>query len=134
MRRVALPLLLWSAAAWPGAASAHHSFAAIYDLARDVTLRAVVREFRFVNPHPTLIVDVRGSDGATQSWQAEMDNRHELVAIGVTPLTFKPGDVVVVSGSPGRAQTQIMYLWKLERPADGLRYKQVGMTPYLSFP
>ena len=33
------------------------SFAAIYDTAREITLKAVVREFRFTNLHATLLID-----------------------------------------------------------------------------
>lgn len=130
MRRALL--LLWLTAAWPGAVPAHHSFSGIYDGARQVTLQAVVREFRFIHPHPLLVIDVRVAEGGTQTWRAEMDNLSELAAIGITKLTFKPGDVVVASGSPGRTLTQIIYLRKLERPADGLLYEQVGPTPQLS--
>ncbi len=51
--------------------------------------------------------------------------------IGVTADTFRAGDLVNVSGSPGRSQSNILYLWRLDRPADGLRYQQVGGTPSL---
>jgi len=114
-----------------GAASAHHSFGAIYDQSRDVAIEGVVREFRFVHPHPVLVIDVRDASGTTRSWRAEMDNRYELEEIGITGTTFKPGDRVVANGSPGRREANVMYLWKLSRPLDGLRYEQVGSTPYL---
>jgi hypothetical protein len=39
---------------------------------------------------------------------------------------------VRANGSPGRKEAHVMYLWKLERPADGLRYAQVGLRPYLT--
>lgn len=119
------------AASWCGAATAHHSFAGIYDTGQTVTLNATVREFQFIQPHPFLIVEVRGAAGASQTWRAEMDNRFELEEIGITRDTFRPGDRVVVSGSPGRNQAHILYLWKLDRPADKLRYQQVGSTPSL---
>jgi hypothetical protein len=58
-----------------------------------------------------------------------MDNRFELADIGVTAQTFRPGDRVRLSGSPGRNEPRILYLMKLERGSDGLRYEQVGSTP-----
>lgn len=119
---------------WSSWAIAHHSFASIYDSGKTVTLTATVREFQFINPHPFLIVEVRNDAGERQTWRAEMDNRFELEEIGITRGTFRPGDQVIVSGSPGRSQGFIMYLWRLERPADRLRYQQVGGTPSLDRP
>lgn len=126
-----LATVLTLTAVWSGAAKAHHSFANIYDSAQTVTLTATVREFQFIHPHPFLIVEIRDDGGAPQTWRAEMDNRFELEQIGITRSTFRPGDRVIVSGSPGRSQAFILYLWRLDRPADRLRYRQVGGTPSL---
>jgi hypothetical protein len=134
VRRSGLSWLLCLSVAWVAAAHAHHSFGNIYDSGRSVTLEAVVTQFLFVHPHPILVVDVAGEGGARQSWRAEMDNRFELEDIGITIETFRPGDRVVVSGSPGRNEPRILYLWRLERPSDGLRYEQVGSTPRIQFP
>lgn len=121
-------------AIWCGAAMAHHSFAGIYDSGRTVTLTATVREFQFIHPHPFLVVETRSDTGERQTWRAEMDNRFELEDIGITRNTFRPGDQVVISGSRGRSQAFILYLWRLDRPADRLRYEQVGSTPRLDRP
>ena len=117
------------AAAWTSVANAHHSFAGVYDSARNVTLDGLVTEFLFVHPHPFLVVRVTPADGPSESWRAEMDNRFELADIGVTAQTFRPGDKVRISGSPGRKEPHILYLWKLERGSDGLLYEQIGATP-----
>ena len=127
-----LPALLLTALS-SAAAVAHHSFTHIYDSDKTVSLSATVREFQFVHPHPFLIIEVRNGGGEQQTWRAEMDNRFELEEVGITRSTFKPGDRVTVSGSPGRNQPLILYLWRLERPADRLRYQQVGGTPSLAF-
>jgi hypothetical protein len=121
-------LLLCAAALCASAASAHHSFSNIYDNSQSVTLDAIVTQFQFIHPHPYLLLSV-GDDKV--SWRAEMDNRFELEDIGVTGQTFRPGDRVVVSGSPGRTEKRILYMWKLDRPSDGLQYEQIGGTPYL---
>ena len=115
---------------WASNAVAHHSFAGVYDTSRNITLEAVVSEFQFVHPHPILVVRV----APDQSWRAEMDNRFELEQIGITAHSFKVGDRVRLSGSPGREKNaRILYLWKLERPADGLQYEQVGSTPQIKW-
>jgi hypothetical protein len=112
-------------------ADAHHSIAGMYDQSRRVTLDGVIAQYQFVNPHPFVVVDVT-TNGATQSWKAELDNRWELQNVGMTPTTFNAGDRVVVSGSPGRDRTPLLYVWRLERPADGFLYEQVGTSPRVS--
>lgn len=110
-------------------AHAHHSIAGMYDESRRVMVDGVVAEFHFVNPHPFVMVDVRDANGSAQAWKLEMDNRGELVDVGVRGTTLKPGDRVVVSGSPARTQPQVLYVRRLERPADGFLYEQIGSSP-----
>ena len=93
-----------------------------------MTLEGIVAEFQLINPHPILLMTVQDGSRA-QQWRLEMDNRHELVAIGVTAGTFRPGDRLVVSGSLARTQPQSLYLLRLDRPADGFWYEQVGQSP-----
>ena len=112
------------------AAGAHHSLSD-YDSSRQATVEGVVAQYQFVNPHPFLVLDVRDRSGAVQQWKLEMDNRSELSDIGVTKDTFKAGDRIVVSGSPGHTQPRIMYIRRLDRPADGFGYEQVGTSPQL---
>ena len=113
-------------------ADAHHSIAGMYDQSQRVTLDGVIAQYQFVNPHPFLVVDVTSGNGTTQSWKAELDNRWELQNVGMTPTTFNVGDRVVVSGSPGRDRTPLLYVWRLERPADGFLYEQIGTSPRVS--
>ena len=114
------------------AAEAHHSIAGMYDQSRRVTFDGVIAQYQFVNPHPFVMVDVRDASGDAQSWKAELDNRWELLDVGMTATTFKAGDRVIVSGSPGRDRTPLMYVWRLERPADGFLYEQIGTSPRVS--
>lgn len=109
--------------------AAHHSISAIYDSSQRKTIEGVVTEFQFVNPHPIVLVDVENGSGGTEQWRLEMDNRVELVQIGFTRETLKPGDRVVVMGSPARRQTQNLYIRRLDRPTDGFWYEQVGASP-----
>ena len=107
---------------------AHHSIYGVYDSSRQATLEGTVAEFQLINPHPFLFIDVAG-DGGAERWKLELDNRSELAAIGVTASTFKRGERVVVSGSLSRTFGQTMYLLRLDRPADGFWYEQVGQSP-----
>lgn len=113
---------------------AHHSIAAVYDSSRRLTVEGVVTEFQFVNPHPFLLIESVAGEHAGQAWRLEMDNRFELSEIGIAPDTFKAGDRVVVSGSANRTQPQSLYLYRLDRAADGFRYEQVGSRPRINTP
>ena len=113
-------------------AHAHHSISAVYDSRKPVTLTGSVREFQFVNPHPWIGLDVTDADGVRQ-WRLELDNRWELVDVGMKPDTFKPGDVIVATGSSGRDGARSVYVLRLDRAADGLHYEQRGQSPSLRY-
>ena len=115
-------------------AQAHHSIAGMYDAGRRVTVEGTVAQFHFVNPHPFVLLDVTDAGGKPRQWRLEMDNRRELVDIGVKEDTLRYGDRLVASGSPGRSEQRVMYAWKIERPADGLVYEQVGASPSIRIP
>jgi hypothetical protein len=75
-----------------------------------------------------LVVEVR-RNGAAERWQLDMDNRFELAQIGFTETTLRPGDRIVVAGSPAHREPRRLYIQRLERPADGFAYEQVGNRP-----
>jgi uncharacterized protein DUF6152 len=110
-------------------ADAHHSIAGVYDSTRPVTLQGVITQFQFVNPHPFVLMEASDAKGAPQQWRLEMDNRSELADVGMTKDTLRSGDRIVVTGSLARNGTQGLYVRKLERPADGFTYEQVGSSP-----
>jgi hypothetical protein len=114
------------------ATHAHHSIARAYDDARRATVSGIVTEFRFINPHPLLLVEIVDDAGEAAVWQLEMDNRFELAREGMTAETFAPGDRVTAEGSLGRTDALTLYIRWLERPSDGLRYEQIGYSPRLT--
>lgn len=122
-----------AAAAAATSAFAHHSISGAYDRSRPVTVEGRVTEFQFVNPHPILVIDV-ADDGITHAWRVEMDNRYELADIGMTADTLRPGDRVIAAGTASRTEPHRLYLRKLERPADGFRYEQLGSRPRINRP
>ena len=93
-------------AAATGAAVAHHSFA-MFDTAHPIEISGTVKEFRFVNPHPILIVEVKGQDGGVRNWTLEGPAVGIMARQGVTPNSFRPGDPFkgtispLHSGEPG---------------------------------
>jgi hypothetical protein len=110
--------------------AAHHSIAGVYNSTQSVTIDGVVSEFRFVNPHPYVVVSVE-RNGRSESWKLELDNRYELADVGVKADTLRPGDGVVAVGSPARDGSHSMYAQRIDRHADGWWYEQVGSSPHV---
>jgi hypothetical protein len=116
------------------AAEAHHSISGMYDSRRDVRVEGVVTQFEFINPHAFITLEVRDAGGAAQRWRVELDDRGELGDIGMTAQSLRAGDHVIVVGSPARREANRLYLGRLDRPADGFSFEQVGGRPRLRSP
>jgi hypothetical protein len=101
---------------------AHHSIASVYDRDKRTTVGAVVKQWRFVNPHPSIVVEVTATGAPARMLMLEMDNRWELAELGFTENTLKPGDRIEVTGDPSRRDANMLYVRVLRRPADGFRY------------
>ena len=100
--------------------SAHHSFAAYYNESQSVSLEGTVREFRYKSPHAILVFHAADSGGRMQQYEAEWANPSRLERQGINANTLRPGDVVVVSGSPGRvASDNKVHLKGIRRASDG---------------
>ena len=101
-------------------AGAHHSFAAHYFEDRSITIEGEVQKFQYRSPHAILLFAVRTPEGQTRTYEAEWSNPRRLSGQGIDKATLKPGDVVVVTGSPGRAGSENrVHLKGIHRPADG---------------
>jgi hypothetical protein len=112
------------------ASLAHHSISGVYDTAQPITVEGTIAQYQHVNPHPYIIVEVRRG-GTVEKWFFELDNRRELTDIGITETTFKPGDHIIVVGSPARLEPRKLYVERLDRPADGFGFEQVRNSPRL---
>ena len=81
-------------------AAPHHSFAAVYDDKRTVEVTGVVSEFRFVNPHALLLMDVTDERGKVVKWTVEFAGRLNLSEAGWTAESIKGGERITVTGNP----------------------------------
>jgi hypothetical protein len=52
----------------PHAVSAHHAFAAEFDINKPITLRGTVTKMDWINPHSWIHLEVTGADGKTVAW------------------------------------------------------------------
>jgi hypothetical protein len=100
-RKIAIALVASAALATTGTALAHHSFA-MFDPAKVVTLQGRVKEFRWVNPHVSLFVDVAGPGGDAGLWSVELTSPGNLTRLGWSRQSLKAGDRVAVEVNPLR--------------------------------
>ena len=107
--------------------SGHHSFAAHYFEEQSVTVQGTLVEFDYSAPHAWVHLTAADERSGSQRYSAEWSNPNRLSRDGITKETLKPGDVVIVTGAPGRnAGENRIHLKRIERPADGWKW---GMRP-----
>jgi hypothetical protein len=75
---------------------AHHGNAA-FDNAKIVTVKAVVSEWVWSNPHCFLKFDIKDDQGNIVHWVAETSNPPDMIARGWTKKSFAAGDEVGVT-------------------------------------
>jgi hypothetical protein len=79
-------------------ALAHHSFAAEFDANQPVTIEGTVKEFRWVNPHSWLHINVTKPDGTVEEWQVEGGAPSALLRRGWNRNSLPAGTKVIVQG------------------------------------
>lgn len=78
--------------------SAHHAFAAEFDVNQPITLTGVMTRWDMVNPHSWFHIDVTGPDGEVVSWMVEGGSPNTLIRMGVTKNTVQPGTELTIEG------------------------------------
>ncbi|MEO5924622.1 MAG: DUF6152 family protein [Bryobacteraceae bacterium] len=81
---------------------AHHSFAAEYDSNQPITLKGVVKELRWANPHAYIFIEVKNEAGKTDTWALEMLSPNALARQGWNRESLKVGEVVTVDAYKAR--------------------------------
>ena len=74
---------------------AHHGSAS-FDTTKTVTVKGVVTEYIWTNPHVLLRLDVKEASGTVTNWVVEVWNPVTQANRGWSRSTFKPGDEVSV--------------------------------------
>jgi hypothetical protein len=80
-------------------AFAHHSFA-MFDQTKVVTLKGVVREFQWTNPHAFIHIEVPTESGGKDLWQVELNSPNNLKRQGWKSTSLKAGDAVTLVLNP----------------------------------
>jgi hypothetical protein len=88
-----------------GPATAHHSVAGAYDLAKEATISGAFSAFHLVNPHSSLKINVKNSDGSATEWtftggSVTVLARYKIGKEGENALSA--GDPITVAYTPAR--------------------------------
>jgi hypothetical protein len=131
MRRVVFLVVVAALAALGAAVAlhAHHSYAATYNVAEQITLEGKLVQFVYRNPHSFVHVQAPDQSGAMQRWAVEWGGTAQLANDGVNRDTLKVGDEVVILGRPSRVNGEYRALMvRLTRPADGFTWGGRGQV------
>ena len=90
--------LFWSAAP----VTAHHAFAAEFDLNQPVKLQGTVTKVEWINPHAWLHIDVKAADGTIEKWEIELGAPNGLLRRGWRKDSVPVGTEVLVEGFRSR--------------------------------
>jgi hypothetical protein len=121
-----LALMLGALTLVAATAGAHHSTAGIYQQNVQVELKGKVKEWRFINPHPSLKLEVVDAKGVAHEWDISYGGSAvaHMKRRGYSATTFKPGDIIIVKGHPTVLKDAYGLLMEGADPTreDGTRY------------
>lgn len=103
---------------WATEITAHHAFSPVYDQKQSITVEGVVTQFRFVNPHTMIFMDVTDESGKVAEWVVEAHGRLSLSEVGWAPESIQAGERLTVTGNPSWAGDQRMFFQRIVK-ADG---------------
>jgi hypothetical protein len=108
---------LLAGSAVPRVLSAHHGTLVSYDRDKAWTAKAVVTEFRYVNPHAQIYFDVKDKDHSGH-WSGELlPNPAQLLASGWTRKRsiemLKAGTPITVTVAPARAGGMVVLVLRI---------------------
>jgi uncharacterized protein DUF6152 len=103
---------------------AHHSSAS-YDMEHPVTMKGVVSNMEWTNPHVFIYLDVKDDNGSVEQWRVEGNSPNMLVRSGWKKEMIKAGDQIVVNGAPAKSGSKVMRLISLTL-ANGQKFDGQG--------
>jgi len=88
-------------------ARAHHS-TAMYDMEHPTTLKGVVKNVEWTNPHGYIYLDVKNDKGGVDEWAIEINSPNYLKHNGWTSSMVKAGDIITVTGGAAKSGAKTM--------------------------
>jgi hypothetical protein len=94
-------------------ALAHHSFAAEFDSTKPVTIKGVITQLDWINPHCFWHVDVTNDNGEVEHWMIQGEAPGALHRAGITrDNAGTPGDKVTVQAYMARDGTKHLAVFR----------------------
>jgi len=116
-------LVIGATAIAASAAYAHHSYAATYDITREIKLEGKLVQFVLRNPHSFVHMEAPDEHGEIRRWAVEWAGSAQLDAQGVKRESLKVGDQISVTARPSRVTGEYRALMlSLRRPLDGFTW------------
>lgn len=106
VRRLPTLCTLLAAAGWSGAAAAHHSFAAHFEMDSFTEVEGRITEVHWVNPH--IMISLEDADGAR--WELEAGPVNLVARMGIERERFAVGDSIRVRGNSGRRDKRSLWI------------------------
>lgn len=105
---ILLPVVVISLA-FCNSSFAHHAAMQAYE-DQTITLMGIVLNYQWENPHSILSVLVKTGNGDIERWHAEILPPNEMLRAGWNKRSLRPGDMVTLTGRPGKYGQHIMWL------------------------
>lgn len=99
-----------------GVLSAHHGRAGYDTKGQGITLRGVVTEYKWINPHVFLNWEVKNEKGEVVEWTGEFSSPTTMISEGMGKTTFKPGDEIIATVIPAKGSVPHGLMLKVVRP------------------
>ena len=97
-----------------GVVSAHHSNAEYGN--KIVEIDGTVVEYRWRNPHVTVVWDTKDESGTVVRWRGEFASVTTVLSHGLTKDSLKPGDNIRLGVYPSKAGTPESVIMHMLRP------------------
>jgi hypothetical protein len=94
-------------------ALSHHAQAPVYDGTRTVTINGIVTEFRFINPHAMMAIEVTDDSGTKEVWAIELAGRLSLSRDGWSDDSVAVDEHVTITGHPMHSGANGLWLTRI---------------------
>ena len=96
----------------PAPVLAHHGTAS-YDTSKTVTVKGMITDFQFSNPHVLIFMDAKDDKGSVQKWQGELTSPNHLERAGWTRTSIRVGDTITIAGYAAKSGATSMWISKV---------------------
>ena len=86
---------------------AHHATAVQYDISKTITLKGVVSQLDWANPHAHALISVKNSKGVEERWDVELASPGGIIVSGLSRAALVPGTTLTVVGYPGKQNSTL---------------------------